>query len=741
MHGDRSRLRGIKGHNNECGTPCEGSLEENKKCERACERKQDCVFSDWSRWSLCEVPWGQKQRIRQIKTYPNNGGLPCEGALNETAHCLLEPNSSTKCVFSAWGARSACSAKCDGLQTRIRRAPANKACHGCLEELQGCGLTCPPAPRRDCKYGVWAEWSYCDGENEQTREREITQFASGGGTSCTANLTIVRRCERIPIDCVISNWTAWDHCDVPCGGGQHQRHRFIQKFPMFGGKSCPEDVLETQGCNMAPCPNADCKLCEWSDWTPCSQTCGEGQTSRFRTITEHAKHGGRACEGVTRETIPCTGNAECPWVDCKWGDWSLWSECSRSCGGGNKGRTRDIADIPTRGGKQCDASKKEVIEPCNTHRCDDMGDDGQWSDWSGWGTCSATCKAGVQARTRNVAKWPIGSGTGPFGFSHETRFCNYEKLCLEDLNCRFGDWQEWSNCNRACFGMRQREREIKHYGHMNGTYCVGGLSQLEMCNPALPNDPAPTSCPNFDKEESRDCTLSEWDGWSSCSHTCGGGQQKRCRHVTQEATNGGKPCNGELKLVRECGRAVCPGSGKVDCKLSDWGEWCGCKKPCGGHTDRKRHITRWPARGGAACEHADMMQLHECPNACPDSGFCAFNQWQQWGACTTTCGYGHRPRHRYLVWTTNKSKERPESRAALIQELEELTSKAASAAMRDPKDLVAAFTCGGVTLALAMLAFRAFSSMRADRLGHQFERVELHDVTRETEIPLTSSVH
>ena len=54
----------------------------------------------------------------------------------------------------------------------------------------------------------------------------------------------------------------------------------------------------------------------------------------------------------------------------------------------------------------------------------------------------------------------------------------------------------------------------------------------------------------------RDCMVGPWEGWRSCSKSCGGGQQIRRRNVTYPAKFGGSPCP-ELENKRVCNMTPC----------------------------------------------------------------------------------------------------------------------------------------------------------------------------------------
>ena len=65
-------------------------------------------------------------------------------------------------------------------------------------------------------------------------------------------------------------------------------------------------------------------------------------------------------------------------VDGKWGGFSAWSKCTKSCGGGTQARSRKCNNpTPAHGGKKCTGVAKQT-RACGTKSC--AGETGQ-VDW------------------------------------------------------------------------------------------------------------------------------------------------------------------------------------------------------------------------------------------------------------------------------------------------------------------------------------------------------------------------
>ena len=132
---------------------------------------------------------------------------------------------------------------------------------------------------------------------------------------------------------------------------------FFKKEAENGGTPCTGEATEEEVCNTQGCP-VDCKWNIFGEWSSCSQSCGEGEKSRSRTKQISAANGGSQCLGSSTETQICNlGN--CP-INCEWSDFGDWSDCSKSCGGGEKSRTRFELKQAEHGGAACAGSNNDV---------------------------------------------------------------------------------------------------------------------------------------------------------------------------------------------------------------------------------------------------------------------------------------------------------------------------------------------------------------------------------------------
>jgi len=166
-------------------------------------------------------------------------------------------------------------------------------------------------------------------------------------------------------DCEVSPWSPAESCSEACGGGSQRLIRTVIVAEGTQGMPCP--ALETSRvCNVQSCP-VDCKVSEWSAWTQCSAMCGGGTRSRTRRVFHAAQHGGAICPGENGNAEACNMQPCTP--DCVLGFWTPWSGCSRACNGGYKNRMRRIS-APSRGNALCpsEAERTDFLK-CKKSDC------------------------------------------------------------------------------------------------------------------------------------------------------------------------------------------------------------------------------------------------------------------------------------------------------------------------------------------------------------------------------------
>ncbi|XP_010811862.2 hemicentin-1 isoform X2 [Bos taurus] len=338
-----------------------------------------------------------------------------------------------------------------------------------------------------------------------------------------------------------SQWSAWRPCSATCGKGIQKRSRLCNNpSPANGGKPCQGSDSEMQNCHQKPCP-VDGNWSEWSPWEECTRSCGRGNRTRTRTCNNpSAQHGGRPCEGTAVEIIMCNIRP-CP-VHGAWSTWQPWGTCSVSCGKGTQTRARLCNNPPPSfAGSYCDGAETQ-IQVCNERHCPI---DGKWATWTSWSACSVSCGGGARQRTRDCSDpAPQYGGNKCEGSDVQSDFCNSDS-CPTHGN--WSPWSGWGICSRTCNGGQMRRyRTCDNPRPSNGGRACGGPdSQIQRCNTDM--------CPV-------DGSWGNWHSWSWCSTSCGGGEKTRERLCNNPIpSKSGRPCPGDATQVSRCNIQVCPG--------------------------------------------------------------------------------------------------------------------------------------------------------------------------------------
>ncbi|XP_067112421.1 LOW QUALITY PROTEIN: adhesion G protein-coupled receptor B2 [Osmerus mordax] len=215
---------------------------------------------------------------------------------------------------------------------------------------------------------------------------------------------------------------------------------------------------------------------EWSQWSVCSLTCGQGWQVRTRSCVSSPY--GTLCSGALRETRMCNNTATCPGepgliaAHGLWEEWSSWSLCSVTCGRGSRTRSRKCV---SGGGAEACGAPESQSKLCNIAVCPV---EGQWLDWAPWSRCSVSCSTGSQLRQRrcsvSVHGWAECKGA-----HQESRECT-NPSCGGGGN--WGSWNHWSLCSKTCDSGWQRRFRMCEGTGVQGYPCDGSGEEVRSCN-------------------------------------------------------------------------------------------------------------------------------------------------------------------------------------------------------------------------------------------------------------------
>ncbi|XP_054869291.1 adhesion G protein-coupled receptor B1 isoform X11 [Amphiprion ocellaris] len=322
-------------------------------CQMLCQWLEDCLASSTSNrpCGIMQTPclcWDPPPQLSEGDSCYHNGVY--------LENCLPTVKESGRDVdinggWSVWGQWAQCSSECGGgIQTRTR------TCQSPPEELYLCE-------------GVVEEGRPCNSQSCTGKGRHLSRSQSLRSVDSRKRDDVdkPRSGQQSPqtVHGAWDEWSPWSLCSSTCGRGYRSRTRTCTP-PQFGGDPCDGPEKQTKFCNIAVCP-VDGVWNEWSSWSSCSASCSNGTMQRTRECNGPS-YGGSECRGEWLETVDCF-LGECP-VDGKWQPWSLWSGCSKTCGGGNQQRNR-ICYGPFFGGQSCPGEQEE-IRRCNEKRCPEL---------------------------------------------------------------------------------------------------------------------------------------------------------------------------------------------------------------------------------------------------------------------------------------------------------------------------------------------------------------------------------
>ncbi|XP_044007828.1 spondin-1 isoform X10 [Aphidius gifuensis] len=388
--------------------------------------------------------------------------------------------------------------------------------------------------------------------------------------------------------CRTTRWGEWGPCGVTCGRGTRLRQRNYKDKEAAALHNCNVPLTDRGDC-YANNPNCngqteegtilstpECELSEWSTWSSCTTTCGEGSTTRSRNFI-HKKHR-KKCKAIAngpqlQETFDCDNgpcensetkeetndenNAEDdddgddddsenknneenenPDVTEEWlqncpadayGPWSQWSPCSVSCGSGLKSRYR-FSNDNTQGINEC--KEQHVNCMAEVHDCNitpEIADENQdTEDFNG-----------IQTGSQVVST---------------TRVTNDDKK----IDCQVTEWSDWAPC-KICKNHTYKTRAILVKAKNGGNKCPTKLAKKMKCHrrPECADHSHSRRRryrdrrPEWDHNQA-DCKLTQWSTWSKCDGPCGNSLRHRTKKIIVD-THGPteKPCT-DLVEFQKC---------------------------------------------------------------------------------------------------------------------------------------------------------------------------------------------
>lgn len=306
----------------------------------------DGGWAAWEPWSSCHCSCdsvGHRRRSRRcINPIPSEDGLPCEGVEEEILQCYLSnctvqdfrkliegddlrieafhqleavPALMERCLQMECPYETVESALCNDNAWQVSPEAIWNALQ-CIKHNIGC-----PVIGEWCSWGEWSPCAARCGNGLRWRFRNCdTPKPSHAHLLCRGTPLQAEECKgdhcAVELQFVSnddgqwSNWSQWSECSVKCGVGIRRRQRVCHesiesRVAGSWGTRCVGQHDQFEVCENEKCL-MDGGWSGWSQWGPCSQTCGAGRRSRTRSCTRPAPALiGRPCPGSKTEVTSC----------------------------------------------------------------------------------------------------------------------------------------------------------------------------------------------------------------------------------------------------------------------------------------------------------------------------------------------------------------------------------------------------------------------------------------------------
>ncbi|WAR07555.1 HMCN1-like protein [Mya arenaria] len=144
-------------------------------------------------------------------------------------------------------------------------------------------------------------------------DKKVVQFHSTATDTCHSAFMIYNS-----VNGGFSAWTPWIKCSDTCGDGTRSRYRLCNNPPpQYGGAECNGDLSSFDACSIQKICPINGFFSNWSTWTTCSVSCGNGTRVRERLCDNpQPQHNGSTCTGDYKESEDCFTGILCPKILC-----------------------------------------------------------------------------------------------------------------------------------------------------------------------------------------------------------------------------------------------------------------------------------------------------------------------------------------------------------------------------------------------------------------------------------------
>merc|ERR1719187_2296087 len=309
--------------------------------------------------------------------------------------------------------------------------------------------------------------------------------------------------------CETGEWAHWSECSVVCGQGTRSRKRFHIGQDT---STCSEQLHQMEDCNdTSGCPddndNEDddvialptpqrriryerrgpftardpqCSVAEWSEWSPCSVSCGLGYNIRTR-VFKLSFVPNRVCEGVR-----LTEKQDCLVENCRWMEYY------------DDDTQQDIDDLQYTTDDDPVTIEIHPDEPVvKQPYCVEDPDPGRCRlEITRWyynplvGDCQEFKYSGCGGNRNSFIAQDACMETCHFDRESNNAFKNLIPMSLvrEDyvapspVACQVSEWSEWSSCSISCGkGWATKTRQILAEPEHGGRPCPRKLEKRKKC--------------------------------------------------------------------------------------------------------------------------------------------------------------------------------------------------------------------------------------------------------------------